>query len=85
MNGLPEWFGGDRPRTSAEAAFLDEIRSCRWGWDAAGLSPADTSALTILVPLLLSVDVPWVPSGIRSLHVGYWSTGDADTICLRAE
>lgn len=79
MGDGKDWFDGD-PRDEREAAFLAELRAARWAWADTGLAPADTSAETYLVPLLILVDVPWVPSGYHWFHIAFWPAGRAESI-----
>ncbi|MEN0129771.1 MAG: hypothetical protein AAGC49_10060 [Brevundimonas sp.] len=66
------WFDGDAPRSDAESLFLSGVRDHRDDWIAAGLTPALTSTLAILVPLYLQVDLPGIPRRLVNLQVGFW-------------
>lgn len=72
MAAAEEWFGGDDPRSDAEAEFLDAMRGRSADWEAAGLAPVCTATLAVLVPLHLQVDLPGVPSQLANLQIGLW-------------
>jgi len=66
------WFDGDEPRGDAEAAFLAAMRDHADDWLAAGLTPACTTTLAVLVPLHLQIDLPAIPGELINLQVGIW-------------
>lgn len=66
------WFEGDEPRSDAEVVFLSAIREHADDWRAAGLAPACTATLAVMVPLHLQVNLPGIPSQAVNLQVGFW-------------
>jgi hypothetical protein len=73
------WFDGAAPRSEDEAVFLATLRAeaARWNLD---VLPEHTSALTVLVPLYVAVEVPGLPIGTNKktiLQGGYWARGPA--------
>ncbi|MFQ1001038.1 hypothetical protein [Modestobacter sp. SSW1-42] len=71
MDDEPVWFTGAEPRNDAEACYLATVRELAPSWDVAGLRPEQTSVLTVLTPLLLTVQLVGLPADV-ALQVGYW-------------
>lgn len=80
------WFDGASPRGDQVAEFLSALRAEAARWDLDVL-PGHTSALTVLTPLYVDVDVPGLPVGTNKwtvLQGGYWARGPAGLV-LQAE
>ena len=80
------WFDGGAPRSDEEAVFLAALRGEAAGWDL-DVTPEDTSALTVLVPLYVDVSIPRLPHGTNKntvLQGAYWASGPAG-LTLQAE
>ena len=85
-DSVVSWFDGAAPRSDEEAAFLATLRAEAAGWDL-DVTPEDTSALTVLVPLYVDVSIPGLPQGTNRqtvLQGGFWAGGPAG-LTLQAE
>jgi hypothetical protein len=79
MARMEAWFDGDAPRGDAEAVFLDAVRGHADDWRAAGLTPACTTTLAVMVPLHLQVDLPGIPRHLVNLQIGFWHDSPSGT------
>jgi hypothetical protein len=72
-----ERFQGGSPRTPEEEEFLRGLASGIDGWTVEDVQPESFMVLDVLVPLVVTLDVPGIElrSGSCTLQVGYWHDG----------
>jgi hypothetical protein len=72
-----ERFQGGSPRTPEEEEFLRGLASGIDGWTVEDAQPEPFMVLDVLVPLVVTLDVPGIElhSGSCTLQVGYWHDG----------
>lgn len=72
-----ERFQGDSPRTPEEEDFLRGLVSGIDGWAVEDVQPESFMVLDVLVPLVVTLDVPGIDlrSDSCTLQVGYWHEG----------